>query len=294
MIEQKQFGDVVAVRLTWPPSQFAGYGVYVFVVRRALVDCGFPGVAGPVVKLVSELSPRGAFITHHHEDHAGNIERLATLGIPIATDVETTALLRRPAPIGMYRRVMWKSTPPLTTRVEPFADDWLSLVSTPGHCSDHHSVWDAATGTLFAGDLFLGVKVRVAHATEHPRQHVQSLRAMLSLNPERLFCAHRGYVPNAKRVLSDKADWLEELITRVEQRLDAGHSERDIRRELIGPLGTTHYFSAGDYSPDNLIVSIRKTRHKPVVTAGLHKNSSDTPIVTPPVPHVPHVPHAHR
>ncbi|MBC8089120.1 MAG: MBL fold metallo-hydrolase [Phycisphaerae bacterium] len=269
MIEQKQFGDVVAVRLTWPRSQFAGYGVYVFVVRGALIDCGFPGVARSFAKLVRKLSPRGAFITHHHEDHAGNVEQLARLGIPLGMDATTASLLKHPAPIGMYRHVVWKSAPPLTTPVTSFADDKLRLLPTPGHCSNHHSVWDAATGTLFAGDLFLGVKVRIAHASEHPRQHVQSLRAMLTRNPERLFCAHRGHVPNAMRALSDKADWMEELITRVEQRLDAGHDDDEIRRELLGPLRSAHYFSAGDYSPRNLIVSIRNTRQAPVVSAAL-------------------------
>lgn len=265
MIERKQFGDVVALRLAWPRSQFAGYGVYVFVVRTVLVDSGFPGVARQFQQLVRDLRPRGAFITHHHEDHAGNVQMLAENGIPIAMDAVTASLLRQPAPIGAYRHLMWKASPPLTSTVPPFADQWLSLVPTPGHCSNHHSVWDESTGTLFGGDLFLGVKVRVAHATEHPRQHVQSLRAMAARQPARLFCAHRGFVQNAQRVLEAKADWMEALITRAEERMDAGVSDAAIRRELIGSLGTTHYISAGDYSPNNLIASIRKTRHEPVV-----------------------------
>lgn len=265
MIERKQFGDVVAVRLTWPRSQFAGYGVHVYVVRGALVDCGFPGVAGAIRDLVAVARPRGALITHHHEDHAGNAELLATLGIPLAMDSVTRERLKQPGSIGFYRHVMWKAAPPLRTPVIPFSDDELSLVSTPGHCTNHQSVWDAATGTLFAGDLFLGVKVRVAHATEHPRQHVQSLRAMAARNPERMFCAHRGFVPNATKVLRAKADWMEQIITDVEQRIDDGMSDARIRRELIGRLGATHVFSAGDYSPQNLIVSIRRTRHDRVV-----------------------------
>ncbi|GEM_PF-630462 len=285
MITQKQFGDVVAVRLSWPRSQFAGYGVFVFVVRGALIDCGFPGIARSFGHLLGHLQPRGAFITHHHEDHAGNIELLAQQGIPIAMDADTSALLQQPAPIGMYRHLMWKSTPPLTTRVEPFADPLLSLVPTPGHCSNHQAVWDAATGTVFSGDLFLGVKVRVAHVSENPRQHVQSLRAMAARHPDRLFCAHRGFVPNATRVLSAKADWLEDFIARVEQLLDAGRNDRDIRRELIGPLGATHYISAGDYSPNNLIASIRKTRPAAPPMTDSGAATPDAFIVTPPAPH---------
>lgn len=282
----------MALRLAWPRSQFAGYDVSVFVVRGALIDCGFPGIARQFRKLVLDLKPRGAFITHHHEDHAGNVQMLAGFGIPIATDAVTTSLLRQPAPIGAYRHFMWKAAPPLRTTIVPFTDHWLSLVPTPGHCSNHHSVWDESTGTLFAGDLFLGVKVRVAHPTEHPRQHVESLRAMAARQPARLFCAHRGFVPNAARVLSAKADWLEELIVRAEEGLEAGLTDAAIRRDLIGPLGTAHFISAGDYSPNNLIACIRKTRHDPVVPANVAEATVDAPSDAPNA--VPFAPRAHQ
>lgn len=263
MIQQTQFGDVTALLFTWPRSKVAGYSVHAFLVRNVLVDNGFPGVARQMRSLIASLQLRGAFVTHHHEDHAGNTEFLAKSGVPLAMDADTLALLQRPGKIGPYRHFMWKATPPLVSAIVPFSDDSLSLVATPGHCENHHSVWDEHTGTLFAGDLFLGVKVRVAHSYENPRQQVLSLRAMIARNPDRVFCAHRGFVANGQSMLRAKADWIENLVARADKLIDEGWSDRHIRKELIGPLGSSHFISAGDYSPVNLVAAIRKTRPQP-------------------------------
>ncbi|MEO7996819.1 MAG: MBL fold metallo-hydrolase [Gemmatimonadaceae bacterium] len=248
---------------TWPRSRIIGYSVYAFLVRGVLVDNGFPGAARDARALITHLRPRGAFVTHHHEDHAGNTELLAKSGVPLAMDSQTLTLLQHPDAIGPYRHFMWKATPPVVSSVIPFTDDALSLIHTPGHCSNHHSVWDESTGTLFAGDLFLGVKVRMAHAYENPRQHVQSLRAVIARNPDRMFCAHRGFVANGTSMLRAKADWIEHLVAKTDKLIDDGRTDREIRKELIGSLGSSHFISAGDYSPVNLVAAIRRTRPQP-------------------------------
>ncbi|MGV3708496.1 MAG: MBL fold metallo-hydrolase [Gemmatimonas sp.] len=260
MIERTVFGDVLALRASWPRSRWVGYSVHLFVVRGVLIDTGFPGMGQELRPLVEQQQLRGALLTHHHEDHAGNVQMLAERGLPLQMDAETEQWVRSPGSIGLYRHITWKAMRPLTGPFTRFDDSSLALVSTPGHCRNHHSVWDAETGTLFAGDLYLGVKVRVAHVYENPRAQVQSLRAMAARNPERVFCAHRGLVPNGASMLRAKADWMESLIANVESRIERGDGDQRICRATIGPLGSTHYFSAGDYSPLNLVRAIRNTR----------------------------------
>jgi ribonuclease/clavin/mitogillin len=263
VIERTEFGDVLSLRASWPRSRWVGYSVHLFVVRGVLVDTGFPGMGRELRPLLVELRPRGVMLTHHHEDHAGNVQLLAERGIPLQMDKETEKWVRTPGSIGLYRHITWKAMRPLTGAYTSFDDPYIERIATPGHCSNHHSVWDAQTGSLFAGDLYLGVKVRVAHSYEDPRAQVQSLREMAARNPERVFCAHRGLVPNGATMLRAKADWMETLIARIDARIDNGEGDERIRREVIGPLGSTHYFSAGDYSPLNLVRAIRKThRHK--------------------------------
>jgi endoribonuclease LACTB2 len=256
VIEQTVHGDVSQLRLTWWRSRLIGFAVNVFVVRDALIDTGFPAVEADVLEFARERRIRGALVTHQHEDHAGNVERLAASRLPLGMSALTHEVVSREQRIGFYRKFTWQSMHALRSPVEPFSDETLELVPTPGHSHDHHVVWDHRTDTLFAGDLFLGVKVRVAHSYENPRQLVASLRAMTSRKPRRVFCAHRGLVPGGASALKAKADWLEELIERIGRLHASGISDNEIRRRVLGDRGLAHWFSVGDYSPDNLVKAV--------------------------------------
>ena len=265
MIERTEHGDVSQLRLTWWRSRLIGFAVNVFVVRDALIDTGFPAVEKDVVRFAREHNIRGALVTHQHEDHAGNVEPLAAGGVPLRMSALTHDVIAHEQHIGFYRKFTWQSMRPLRTQFEAFSDDSLELVSTPGHSHDHHVVWDRHTDTLFAGDLFLGVKVRVAHTYENPRQLVSSLRAMTKRNPKRVFCAHRGLIPNGARALEAKADWLEGIMERIAQLHASGVSDNEIRKRVLGERGLAHWFSVGDYSPDNLVKAALREQQLDIV-----------------------------
>lgn len=245
-------------------SRSIGYSASAYLVRGVLIDCGFPGVAPGVAALLDRERPSGVMVTHHHEDHAGNAELVARAGIPLAASQATLAALRSPAPIRLYRRLTWGTPPPLRTPVVSFEDDDFRLVPAPGHSADHHVVWDASTGTLFGGDLYLGVKVRIAHPGEDPRLLARTLRTIASLWPARLFDAHRGFVDAPAPLLRSKADWIEETVHAVEARIAAGMSDRAIVRELFGGESLPGYFSGGDYSRTNFVRAVRRTGPQPL------------------------------
>jgi glyoxylase-like metal-dependent hydrolase (beta-lactamase superfamily II) len=248
--------DVTAYRLSWWRSRAIGYSVCVYRVRDVLIDTGYPAAHREVSQLVRAAPVRGAYVTHQHEDHAGNAPWLARHGVPLAMDERTLAELRSPHRIGLYRHITWRAMRPLSTPFAPFVDPTLTLVHTPGHSPDHHAVWDEQTGTLFAGDLFLGVRVKLAHAYEQPYAHVQSLRAMIARGPARVFCAHRGLLRDGPALLAAKADWMESQIDRVERLARDGADVPRIRAEVLGPRDSTHWISAGDYSPDHWIRAV--------------------------------------
>ncbi|MDQ6612038.1 MAG: MBL fold metallo-hydrolase [Gemmatimonadota bacterium] len=260
MIQRTQLGDVTDFQLSWIPSRLAGYSVHMYAVRGVLIDCGFRGVAREVASVIKVARPRGAFLTHHHEDHAGNVELLGCAGVPVAADDATLAIVRQPQHIGLYRHIVWRSMLPLASKIVPFSDASLSLVPAPGHCDNHCCVWDDETGTLFSGDLYLGTKVQIAHRNENPRALVNSLRTMIVRQPARVFCAHRGLLRDGLTMLAAKADWLSEIIARADRCIDAGWNDAQIRKQLFGARGFADYFSAGDYASDNLVSAIRASR----------------------------------
>lgn len=257
MLTLERHGDVTRLHLTSRHSRLVGYSVSAYEVRGQLIDTGFHDVRADLRAYVDATRPHGVIVTHHHEDHAGNIELLAALGLPLLVADSTLAAVRAVERIGFYRRFTWGEMPPLRSDVVPFHADGLQLVHTGGHSPDHHVVWDAATRTLFSADLFLGVRVRVSHHGEDLRALARAVRQIASLGPRRMFDAHRGLVSDPMSALGAKADWLDATICDVDARIAAGDSDETIRREVLGGEELAGWFSRGEYSRLNFVRGLR-------------------------------------
>ena len=258
MLSLEAHGDVTRVRLSTRVSRLIGYDVSAYLVRGILVDTGFRHARAELARWLDVARPRGAIVTHHHEDHAGNVGLLAARGMPVLASAATLEALARREAMGLYRRVIWGTMPPLAAAPAALEIAALRLLHTPGHSEDHHIVWDAERETLFSGDLFLGVKVRVARPFERPRALLASLRAALALRPRRMFDAHRGHVPDPASALAAKADWLEATIAVIERRLAEGVPEHIIAREVLGREDGSYYITAGDLSRVNFVRRVRE------------------------------------
>lgn len=256
MIRLDRHDDVLQLAMSNRRSRMAGFTVNAFLVRGTLIDCGFPGVGSEVGAFLDRQRPHGVMVTHAHEDHAGNIEAVARRGIPVLAHPETLASLRAPAPLAMYRRFTWGTGAALVSPHHPFDPEGLVMIHTPGHSRDHHVVWDASTRTVFSGDLFIGVRVRVAHHDEQPRALVSSLRRVLALEPRRVFDAHRGLLRAPLDALRAKLDWTEALIERVEALARDGMPHARICRTVLGARDMNDFVSAGEYSRANLVHAV--------------------------------------
>ncbi len=247
---------VIRLRMSSWRGRTVGYEVNAYLLGGVLVDSGFPGVQRALLDAVRTLAPRGAVITHDHEDHAGNAPALARMGLPLLMHPECEAVLRARPRIGAYRRLVWGRTEQLREGLATFDAAPLELIETPGHTANHIVVWDAERRILASGDLFLGVKVRVAHTHESPSQLVESLRAVASLEPRILLDAHRGVVENATAMLRAKVAWLEDLMGEVHALAAAGWSEGVIRRRVLGREALVGLVSLGEYSKLSLVRAI--------------------------------------
>ena len=233
---------------TWRGA-LVGYDVSAYLLGDVLVDTGFPRGGEALLDAVATMRPRGVVLTHWHEDHAGNVPALARRGVPLHMHAASEGLLRERPAIRYYRRAVWGWTERLRSRVEPFDPSPLAIIEAPGHSPDHVMVWDAERRILVGGDLFLGVKVRVAHEEdESPRALVASLRRAAALEPRLLLDAHRGPVPDAAARLRAKADWNEEIIARVERLASEGARPAEIVRRLFGGDSLVGLVSGGEYS----------------------------------------------
>lgn len=117
-------------------------------------------------------------------------------------------------------------------------------------------VWDAERETIFGGDLFLGVKVRIAHLGEDIRGQVVQLRRIAALRPKRFFDAHRGAIEQPAAMLLAKAQWIEDVVGAIERHAAAGWAARAIETEVLGARDLTSLLSRGDYAKRNIVESV--------------------------------------
>ena len=94
MLRIERHGDVTRFEMTSIASRLIGYSASAYLVRGVLIDCGFHAARHAMDAILARERPEGVFITHYHEDHAGNVERVARLGIPIAAAADTFGRVR--------------------------------------------------------------------------------------------------------------------------------------------------------------------------------------------------------
>ncbi len=237
-----------------------GYEVSTYLIDGVLVDTGFPIVADELFAAAATRSPRGVIVTHWHEDHAGNAARLAELGIPIRMHPLCEAALRERPTIRFYRQFVWGRSPRLAAPLRDFDPTPLQVIAAPGHTEDHVVVWDAARGIVASGDLYLGVKVRVAHPHESPGALLRSLRMVMALEPRLLLDAHRGVVRNPVPMLAAKIAWMEETIGAITELASSGCGEREIQRRVLGRESFVGWVSRGEYSKRSFVRSVLRDR----------------------------------
>ena len=256
--------EVLRLHMRSWQGQLAGYEVSAYVVRGVLIDTGAPRVRNELLAAVRQIAPRGAIVTHCHEDHAGNAAELAALGLPMLMDASCETALRRPEPIGLYRRLVWGSAHALTVSLRGFDPAPLAVLPFPGHTDEHLVVWDAERRILVGGDLFLGVKVRVAHGSESPRLLVASLHAAAALEPRLLLDAHRGAVYDPVPLLRAKIRWMEDTIGEIDRLHERGLDERTITQRVLGHEELVGWISRGEYSKRAFVRAVlhREVEHE--------------------------------
>lgn len=238
-----------------------GMRVHLYYVDGLLVDTGPRRLADGFRRFV-ELLPgvEQVVLTHLHEDHSGMASEAVAAGIPVYCHREAAPHTTRPVGLPLYRTAFWRTPRPFVSRPLPERVETeryrFDVIPTPGHAAEHVVLHEPSQGWLFSGDLYLGTRVRTIMREESLPTLMQSIRRVLQLDFDTLFCAHVGPVPDGKAALQAKLDHLEELADKVRELAEQGLSVRAAAKRLFPAVQPMTIVSMGEYSPLHVVRSL--------------------------------------
>ncbi|MCP4655736.1 MAG: MBL fold metallo-hydrolase [bacterium] len=258
MTERIEHDGVEGIRVGRFPSHINTTTI-VYRFGTTVIDTGPPNQWRAVRRFLEERPVSRVLVTHHHEDHSGNLAAIRELLDPeIFAPPAAVALLAEGFPLRLYQHLFWGR--PRRVRPEPVPDVLeidqgrsLQALPTPGHSADMTCYLEPERGWLFTGDLFIARRSRYLREDEDLPALVASLRRVLDLDFATVFCGHRGVVPAGKEALRAKLVFLETFCERVQELRGEGRNVAEITRILLGGKNLPDRFTGSHFSKRNLI-----------------------------------------
>ena len=140
--------------------------VYTFVLDDVLIDTAQSHNRDNILQVAKDHHIAKIILTHHHEDHSGNVAFLMDeLDIDAFAHPETVRILKKGIKVSPLSRLL--SGDVAGAHLKPLAETdrivtekySLQPIYTPGHCSDHYCYYEAEKGWMSRRDD----RVRYSH-----------------------------------------------------------------------------------------------------------------------------------
>jgi glyoxylase-like metal-dependent hydrolase (beta-lactamase superfamily II) len=203
---------------TLPPAlttncYLLGTGEAVLVDPGSLLDAENERLERALTAVRDRLGRRvtAIWLTLHHPDHVGGVERLRRfLDVPVlahpATAERLAGRIAVDAPLTDGQRIVLAGDPPYPVRA----------VHTPGHARGHLCFLEETYGSVLAGDLVAGLGTIVVDPPEGDMDdYLASLAKLADLGPRALFPSHGPAIQDAVGKLREYAQhrlWREDRV----------------------------------------------------------------------------------
>jgi len=237
--------------------------VYVFWVDGLLIDTGPSNAQHQAAALFQQLKIDQIALTHHHEDHCGNLKYLLNQAKrPVFAHPRCAQIIKNPPKLNFLERRVWgdleatDTVLPVDGVIETNRYCFESI-ETPGHSDDHLCFYEANEGWLFTGDLYVHHYIRYFIATESVAQQIQSLKALLALDFDYFYCSHSHLGALEKKLLQQKLQFFERFYGSVVGLHQKGYSEWLIMKQLnMKERWPMRILSRGALSASNMVRSV--------------------------------------
>ena len=244
--------------------------VYAFVLDDLLIDTGQRFNRENILKVAKEHEISKIILTHHHEDHSGNVAFLMKeLNVDTYAHPETVRILKKGFSVSVLGKLMNGDVekahlkPLLETDLIETKNYSLQPIFTPGHCNDHYCYYEEKHGYLFSGDLYVADKIKYFAPYESIFIQMDSLKKLLQLDFDVLFCSHNPKTENGKKRLQNKLNFFEEFVGTVIKYREQGHTSSEIFAKM-GNKENMFYkvITFGNFTAENMVKSVIKDLKK--------------------------------
>ena len=261
--DQFQYEEVTGFRFGYSPIGRPSLYVHLYFVDGLLIDTGQRKALRHITAATKELDVEQIFVTHHHEDHSGNIPQLRKLhNCPAFAPALTCDMMKAPPRMSFPRRLLWGVREPYH-HLAPVGNEIktknyrFKVIPVPGHAPDMAALYEPNKKWLFSADLYVNHYIGYMLDDESIKTQIASTKRILELDFEVMFCAHNPQLNQAKEKLAKKLSFLEsfyESVARLhEQDLDAKTVFRQLKLKEDWLVKT---LSGGQLSKLNMVESV--------------------------------------
>jgi len=237
--------------------------VHIFFVDGLLIDTAQSRMRKEVLGVIENLPVQQIFLTHHHEDHSGNLTAIQEkFSVPTYASSKCVELMKKPPSISFAQWVTWGKSKanfnitPEDKHIET-ARYSFELIPIPGHAEDMLGLYEQNQGWFFSADLYVNDYIKFFMRNESMAQQIISIQRVLKLDFEVLFCNHNPQLKDGKKLLQSKLNFLENFYGKVSRLYQKGYSISAIYKELkLKRSWSIRLLSHGNLSTLNMIQSV--------------------------------------
>lgn len=258
MLLTEEIEEVLKIELSKTILSKPIFPINTYYVDGLLIDTGGSSLSREMVSFFKNHPLKKIVNTHYHSDHTGGNHALQSeFGVEILANQKTVEKLENPK-LLMYLQ-KWLYGSPMHSKVLEIPDfiemenHRFHILNTPGHTSDHISLYEKDEMWIFTGDLVLHGEPREVFVDVNIYDAIDSLRRISKLEIRYLFPGHGEVFKAPSDVLKKKIEFLENMKKRVLELHKNGMGAEEIRDEIFGKERLIAYLSQGKFSALNFV-----------------------------------------
>lgn len=237
LVKSQSYQGVEILTVGQNPLSAPKLTVNLFMVDGLLIDTGPPKMRKEVMKELRNKTINQIFVTHHHEDHTGNVAQLTEhFGCPAYSSPLCAEMMKAPPKISFAQYMIWGNRPPYhgLKGVQNIATDRyeFQLIKIPGHAADMVALYEPNKKWLFSADLYVHHYIAYFLIGESIGQQISSIEKVLQLDFDTVFCCHIPPFTDGHEKLTKKLNFLKDFNEQVREQANKGFSAQKIMKVL--------------------------------------------------------------